>query len=193
MGRFVSKSNWNNGDNGIEIKHKGDKLLKLLCVFLSVACVIDYRTKRIPNWLLAFMLVAGLWQSSLKQGTENVFDFLYKIACMTLCMYFLFKIGALGAGDVKLLSVCAGYFPGNKILYFLFFSLLIAAAFSLFKMVLQHNARERLRYLGEYLLGVLRSGAWKLYMEDYGELSGCSICMTGPILISVLMYMGGIY
>lgn len=167
--------------------------MRLLFVCLSVACVFDYRTRKIPNWLLAFMLVAGLWKNNQIRGTGGVFYFLCKVICVILCMYFLFKIGVLGAGDVKLFGVCTGYFPGDKILYFLFYSLLIAAAFSLIKMVKEHNVKERMVYFGDYLLGVLQSGAWQLYMEDCREMTRCCVCMAGPALISVLMYMGGVY
>lgn len=167
--------------------------MELLCVFLPVACALDYRNNRIPNWLLLFMALAGLGQSSLQQGIEGVFYFLCKTVCVILCMYSLFKIGALGAGDVKLLGVCAGYLPGDKILIFLFISLLIAAAVSLIKMFSEHNTKERLVYLGEYLVGVIRSGSWQLYINDCREWKRHSICMAGPVFLSVLMHVGGVY
>lgn len=167
--------------------------MELLCVFLSVACAFDYRRNQIPNWLLLLMVMAGLGQSSLKQETEGVFYFLCKTIGVILCMYLLFKIGALGAGDVKLFGVCAGYLPGNKILIFLFVSLLIAAIVSLIKMFLENNVKERLVYLGEYLIEVARSGSWQLYIDDCREREKHSICMAGPVFLSVLMHIGGIY
>ena len=45
-------------------------------------------------------------------------------------LYPLFKISAVGAGDVKLLGAAAGYFPFEKIFLFAFVSLLIAAIIS---------------------------------------------------------------
>lgn len=167
--------------------------MKLLCVCLLVACVFDYWRNRIPNGLLLLMTVIGIGENSLKQGAEGVLFFLCRMICVILCMYFLFKISALGAGDVKLFGVCAGYFPGDKILYFLFFSLLLAAAISLIKMLSEQNVKERLTYLGEYMLEVVRSGRWRLYINDCQEWKKYSIHMAGPIFASVLMYMGGIY
>ena len=64
----------------------------------------------------------------------------------------VFYIGAMGAGDVKLLGVCAGYFSGEKVLCFLFFALLFAAVFALCKMYLARNLWDRLCYLGEYVM-----------------------------------------
>ena len=62
-----------------------------------------------------------------------------KCILTTILLYFVFWIGAIGAGDVKMLGVCAGFFPWNKVLYFLFFALMIAAVIALFKMYLERK------------------------------------------------------
>ena len=111
----------------------------------------------------------------------------------TILLYFVFWIGAIGAGDVKMLGVCAGFFPWNKVLYFLFFALMIAAVIALFKMYLERNMKDRLYYLGEYLWDVFRCGRWKLYFAGEREGAGAGICMAGPVFCSALMYMGGMY
>ena len=165
----------------------------VLCTFLLFACCFDYGRKRIPNWLLILMLISGIGISSFEQGMEGVLHFVGKMLLMILFLYFFFNIGALGAGDVKLYGVCAGYLPGDKILYFLFFSLLIAAMISLIKILTEHNAKERLQYLSEYLLDVVVSGNWQLYISNQKEMRKNSICLAGPILGSVLMYIGGIF
>lgn len=164
-----------------------------LCIFLVVACAFDYWQRRIPNWLLMITAVTGMWISGLEHGTEGMICFACKMLCVITGMYILFKLGTLGAGDVKLFGVCAGYLSGNKILVFLFFSLLIAAGISLIKMILEHNAKDRLIYLAEYIAGVIRTGNWQLYISNKKERQRCSVCLAGPILCSVLMCVGGIY
>lgn len=164
-----------------------------LCIFLLIACGFDYWKRRIPNYLLILMLVFGIWQNGLNQGVEGILYFGCRMICMILSMYFLFKVGAVGAGDVKLYGVCAGYLPADKVLYFLFFSLLIAAGISLIKILMEHNAKERLTYLCQYLFEVFRNGRWQLYMENQREQKRYSICLAGPILGSILLYVGGIY
>lgn len=110
----------------------------------------------------------------------------------TAVFYLIFYIGAMGAGDVKLLGACAGFLPGDKVLYFLFFALLFAAIFALCKMYLAQNLRERLCYLGEYVWDVFRYGHWKAYFAgERAEAAG--ICMAGPVFCSAVLYMGGIY
>ena len=99
----------------------------------------------------------------------------------------------MGAGDVKLLGICAGFLQYDKILYFLFFSLLAAAIFSIVKLIREQSVRERLAYLGEYLLDVARSGKWSLYIENEQEARSAGIALAGPILVSVFLHMGGVY
>lgn len=167
-------------------------MLVLLCIFVAVACVFDYWQRRIPNLLLVTMIVAGVRQSISEQGTEGAAGFVLRILCVMMSMYIFFKIGAMGAGDVKLFGVCAGYLPGDKVLFFLFFSLLIGAGISLLKMVMEQNAKERLQYLVAYIAEVVCTGNWRLYVANRQEQRS-SVCLAGPVLCSVLMYAGGIY
>ena len=108
-------------------------------------------------------------------------------------LYPFFKLGALGAGDVKLLGICAGFLQYDKILHFLFFSLLAAAIFAMIKLIREQNARERLAYLREYLADVARSGKWSLYIENEREARKIGIALAGPILVSVFLHIGGVY
>ena len=66
-------------------------------------------------------------------------EYFCNVLLTTVAFYLFFYIGAMGAGDVKLLAVCAGYFSGEKVLCFLFFALLFAAVFALCKMYLARN------------------------------------------------------
>ena len=172
---------------------KGDERLAALCILLAAACGYDYRRKRIPNFLIAFMAVIGVgwrfWESSVN-GALSYFGEAVFIMCL---LYPFFKIGSIGAGDVKLLGVTAGYLPISRILMFLFVSLLISAMISLFKMWKESNMRERMQYLFAYLTDVARSGSWRLYLENEREKQAVGICLSGPVLLSILLYLGGVY
>lgn len=163
-----------------------------LCAFLFIAVYYDYQYRRIPNILLVLMFVVGMAQKWwLRDG--SVVTFLLSAFVLIVLLYPFFKLGMLGAGDVKLLGICAGYLAYTKILHFLFFSMLIAAVFSLIKLIMDRNVAERLRYLGDYLLEVARNGRWKLYLENEKECRKAGIPLAGPVLCSVLLYIGGIY
>lgn len=164
-----------------------------MCVLLAIACCFDYKTHRIPNCLIVCCMFAGLGYRLTSYGYRGALEYLASALLTTVLFYFVFWIGAMGAGDVKMLGVCAGFFPWNKVLYFLFFALAIAAAIAFLKMYLERNMKDRLYYLGEYLWDVFRCRRWKLYFAGERVSSGAGICMAGPVLGSALMYMGGMY
>ena len=168
-------------------KGEGVDKVALVCILLACACICDYRDKRIPNWVILFLFMSILGIA------DNWLSALLQIISMVAILYFFFKIGTLGAGDVKLFGVCAGIFPTEKILIFLFVSLLIAAIFSIVKLLQEQNMRERLLYLYEYLVSVLQNGAWGLYIKNEKERRRRGVCLSGPILCSVLLYLGGAY
>lgn len=164
-----------------------------MCLFLVIACCFDYRTRKIPNVLILCCLITGMVYRLSAEGYVGILEYLTR-ALLTIAMfYFFFWIGAMGAGDVKILGVCAGFFPWNKVLYFIFFALLTAALFALCKMYMERNMKERMHYLGEYLWDVFRCGRWKIYFAGEREYAGAGICMAGPVFCSALLYMGGVY
>ncbi len=167
--------------------------MTVLCLTLAIACCYDYRKGRIPNLLIIIMFVVGWVHCLVTAGTQESLFFLIESVGVMLLMYPLFKIGALGAGDVKLYGVCAGYLPRDKFLFFLFLSLLIAAMISLMKMIKEKNAIERMSYLCEYVLAVAYSGRFRLYIENEKEQKAAGICLAGPIFCSVLLCLGGVY
>ena len=127
------------------------------------------------------------------EGYAGLLEYLASTLMVIAMFYFFFWIGAMGAGDVKILGVCAGFFPWDKVLCFVFFALLIAAVFALGKMCLERNMKDRLHYLGEYLWDVFRCGRWKIYFAGERECTATGICMAGPVFCSALLYMGGVY
>lgn len=137
--------------------------LAALCAFLVAACGYDYKERRIPNYLIMWMAIAGAGWRLWNERPAGEIWYLGQAVLVMVMLYPFFKVGGLGAGDVKLLGVTAGYLPAEKILTFLFCSLLIAAMISLAK--------------------ILKKGR--------GWRSG--VCLSGPVLISILLFLGGVY
>lgn len=167
--------------------------MAILCISLIIVSVCDYMRKKIPNWMVALIFAMGMWHSFYLSGVTGAGMYILVVLAVVFSLYPFFRIGGLGAGDVKLLSVCSGYFMKRRILYFLFFSMLISVVFSIVKLFRERNVRERLAYFGEYCIDVARSGKWKLYLPKSGEERLSGICMSGPILCSVILGLGGIY
>ena len=57
----------------------------------------------------------------------------------------------------------------------------------------QYGKTTTLRALAAYLADVAESGCWKLYLESRQEKQAAGICLSGPVLISILLYWGGVY
>ena len=164
-----------------------------LCIMLTAACWMDYRKKRIPNFLIITMFLYGITWRFFREGVGGMASFAGQAVTVICLFYFLFRLGALGAGDIKLFGVTAGFLPFKKILIFLFVSLLIAAIISMIKLLKKKYFWERLQYFAGYLADVLKSGRWSLYFESGKENSDVGICLSGPILFSLLLYLGGVY
>lgn len=164
-----------------------------LCVLLAAACYCDYRKKRIPNYLIiAIVLVSVIWRFLL-EGLPGAITCVFQAVLIGAMLYPLFKIGALGAGDVKLFGATAGCLPFEKIFVFLFVSLLISAIISLAKLWKYDHLIERLQYFGEYLADIFKSGSFRLYLDGNSDDSNIRLCMSGPIFLSLLLYLGGAY
>lgn len=163
-----------------------------LCVCLAAACGYDYRDRRIPNGLVLLMAAAGMAWRIWDGGLSGAAFYVGEAALLMALLYPFFKIASIGAGDVKLLGVTAGYLPSEKILTFLFCSLLIAAMISLLKMWKEKSFGRRLGHFVGYLSAVAKKGGWQLYLKKE-DAQGAGVCLSGPVLASVLLYLGGIY
>lgn len=166
--------------------------MALLCFLLLLACCFDYIRQKIPNPLIMGILAAGLAEAFSGGGGMGILYFIVKGLVVTAAFYPFFRIGTIGGGDVKLLGACAGYFSGDRILIFLFISMLISALFSLIKLCREKNGKQRLWYLGEYVAEVARTGNLRLYFEDRRDFKTAGICLSGPVLISTLLCWGGV-
>ena len=164
-----------------------------LCFLLTAACYYDYRKRKIPNYLIVVMALTGVVWRFLMSGPLGAAISVLQMVLIGGILYPLFKMGAVGAGDVKLFGATAGCLPFEKIFVFLFVSLLIAAIISLVKLWKNGNFRERLQYFLEYMADVWKSGSWLLYLEDGMDCPDIRLCLSGPVLMSLLLYLGGVY
>ncbi len=73
-----------------------------MVIVLGVATFTDLRSRRIPNWLVFPFLAAGFVVSGWLHGWNGIGQSL-EGAALALAIYgFLFWMGGMGAGDVKL-------------------------------------------------------------------------------------------
>lgn len=167
----------------------------ILCILLMVACVWDYSEHRIPNWLTLIIFVAGIFERILNAFPGAYLELFmkefYLLIGLVLFFYPFFKIGTIGAGDVKLIFACSIYFSPTAFLYFLFLSMLISAIISVIKMISMKNFKERINYFFQYLEEVVRNRAFGLYICNEFKDKRNSVCLAGPICICAVLMTGG--
>ena len=87
-----------------------------MVIVLAVATFTDLRSRRIPNWLVLPFLVAGFAVSAWQHGWPGIV-LSTEGAAVALAIYgFLFWMGGMGAGDVKL-AIAIGAWIGPSQLF----------------------------------------------------------------------------
>jgi prepilin peptidase CpaA len=85
-------------------------------IVLAVATFTDLRSRRIPNWLVLPFLAAGFVVSTWLNGWHGIAQSLEGAGLALLIYGFLFWMGGMGAGDVKL-SIAIGAWIGPSQLF----------------------------------------------------------------------------
>lgn len=158
---------------------------------------MDFKYDRIYNGWITLGILLGLSLRIWKCGWRDMGSAVAAMLLAFCILYPIYKIGALGAGDVKLFIMVGSFLSVNRLLYVIVVSFIIGAVFSLGKMISEANFMERMKYLSSYLADVLRSGQWKLYGEnlkdDFKKYKSNKIHFALPICFSVMLGLGGMF
>lgn len=118
--------------NSYQILHLAPMFAALL-----LAAVIDWRSRRIPNWL-TFSLAASGFAAALLPGSDlSALQALIGFGVGFAIPFCLFALGALGGGDVKLLAAVGAWVGGLIVL-----KIFLAAAVVGMVIVLAQSARQ---------------------------------------------------
>lgn len=168
-------------------------MILILSVCLLLCCGWDYYRRRIPNRLVVVCMAVILLFCLQRGGWSAVLGSIGKTGKVFLIFYPLFRRNMLGAGDVKLLAVCSGLLSGKQILLFLFFSFFFGAIASIIHFLFEKDFMERMEYLASYMMQVVQTGKWSLYFERDSCKQKASVCMAGPVLLSLLLVWEGVF
>ena len=177
----------------------------VLLLILIAAVYTDYRQNRIPNWIIVFGIISGLFISFLHGGIGLFLEGLLGMVLPVIILYPVFMIGAIGAGDLKLFSVVGSYLGIQGITISFIIAFAVGAIISFVKMLHFHNFKERIYYFFSYMADIFLKGKWRLYEEAKGQ-TGSQDCagedslnfptykihFALPIFLGVVIYIGGI-
>lgn len=95
-------------------------ILVFLLVILSLATVWDYKSGKIPNYLVIAGMGLGIVNILINENITVIFKYIPGIIFPILLFYPVYKIGGIGAGDLKLLSMLGFYFSFMEMTFCIF-------------------------------------------------------------------------
>lgn len=134
-----------------------------------------------------------MYQQCIIKGIVGGVDFAEGIIGIFIMTYPLFKLGMIGAGDVKLFITCAGALGLRRGIVFLGCTFLVTAVISLIKMAYHRNFSQRFRYFFNYANQIIQTSKLSLYGQDERTAHGKYVHMAGPACLAVLLCLGGLY
>ena len=145
-------------------ERKGDQhgiaVICTITILLFCAVYTDLITGRIKNQLIGLGLVLGLSYRILEGGPPGLLLFLGNMALPILCLYFFYHIRALGAGDVKLLSMLGGFLTTTDLFSVMLYSFFCGAVLGLPKFLRQPSRKCTIHFSVAILFGYLATVFW---------------------------------
>ena len=124
----------------------------ILAVFLAAwAGVMDWRYRRIPNWLTVPGLVAGISVNTAASGWSGAKVSLLGAGLGLLILLPFVLIKALGAGDWKLIGAIGACLGPSRLVSVLVGSMLVAGVMALALIVYKGRLRQSLGNMGRML------------------------------------------
>lgn len=177
-------------------KREKVKVLIILVLLLFLAAILDFYRGKIPNILVFIGCCYGMIRLLYYQ------DMIYHIPGVlfpVIILFPLYKIGVIGAGDIKLFSMLGFYFTFMETIFCIFMTFVLGAVVSIIFFMRYENFLERMTYLFSYLKECLSLGHFQCY---YSASKGKQISnqkedqskihLAIPIFISVLLQVGGV-
>ncbi len=141
-----------------------------ISISLSILCaalVSDLKRERIPNRLICAGMAAGVCCRILAWTPFGWGSFFLGLLLPFLICWIPFRMGAVGAGDVKLLVVLGAFCGGQDIFFCIFFSFLFAAGISLGRLLSLRQFRQSLIQLFQYFQNIFLRGKIEIYPGRY--------------------------
>lgn len=117
----------------------------LLAGFAGIGAWLDWRDRRLPNWLCGLALACGLGLASAAGGVSTVIPHLEHAGLALVVGTGLFAGGLIGGGDAKYYAALAAWFPlaeGFRLLLLVALAGLVLTS-GLWALVWRQGARAR--------------------------------------------------
>ena len=165
----------------------------IMTVFLAVAGIFDHLFHKIPNALMLIMLGVSVINVCVTSGPGYLPAAIFRMVITGTVFYLFFMIGAFGAGDVKLLAVCSGFMTATRSLFFILFAMIIASVYGVIQLLFRKELGERIRRLELYIGNFIKTGKPERYHCSREAAVKSGVALAGPMFLSALIGIGGLY
>lgn len=155
----------------------------------SIAAGTDLCDGRIGNWLTVTGCLAAAVLAVLRMDATAFADRLFGFILPVLLLGWLFAIGGIGGGDIKLFCVIGGLLGYRALLKCMVLSVLFGAGLAVSSSFQRCRTGGRLRHLRQYVRRCLYSRSLQIY--EPLPASNAVIHFSVPVLLGLWVCMGG--
>jgi prepilin peptidase CpaA len=138
---------------------KGTQTIWALTILLTaLAAFVDFRSRKIPNWLTVPAFVAGLTLRTVLFGWAGAKSALEGTALALVVLLPLVLMRALGAGDWKLMGAVGAFLGPLMFLFVLLGSILVSGIMAIVEMARTRRVRETFHNLYVLVQGFFTFG-----------------------------------
>ena len=159
-------------------------LIVSVSVILGAAVSFDLKTQKIPNRLIAAGFLWGAFLRLFSGGLTAMLAAFFRAGVTMVGLFLLFSIGALGAGDVKLISALAVFLRLPTERYVILYSVLAGAAIGFLRLLQKRQLSFRLFRLKTYVMDCCIQRELIPYRQ--GEKIHFSICIAVGWVLALL-------
>jgi prepilin peptidase CpaA len=140
-----------------------------------VAAWVDFRTRRIPNWLTVPAFFAGLALRTFASGWSGAKASLEGAGLALVLLLPLVLMRALGAGDWKLMGAVGAFLGPVMFLFVLLGSFLVSGLMAIVEMMRTQRVKETFRNLSVLVQGFF----------SFGLRANPEISLDNPALLKI--------
>jgi prepilin peptidase CpaA len=118
--------------------------ISVVCV-AAIACAIDLRERRIPNWLTFGAALAGIGYQVYMHGTEGLLAGGAGWLVGAAVFFLPFALGGLGAGDVKLVAALGAWLGPIETVWLALYTAMAGALLAIGVSLVRGYLRQALR------------------------------------------------
>ena len=146
---------------------------------------MDVKEHRIPNWWILTGFLSGLALTALEAETGGIGlaagSYLLRVFLCAAVLFPLFVLRMMGAGDIKLMAVMAGFLGWGSGLQAIMYGCVAGAILALVKLLRQGILWQRLTYLLAYIRRLFLTKEivpyYRAERDGYGVVLPFAICL----------------